>query len=153
MRSLRNGGALWLVAWILAVPLVHVHPEADHRHGLPGHVHGGTFHTVFSPALRCATPDMSPEDVPGVSPARLGSPAPFGAGMHLGDHPTIGFSLLTSKINLVLVQHIDEAGLGSRVELPGLVHPGSPFEPVLEIPRWFVSTTGRSRAPPVLASA
>lgn len=33
---------------MLAVPLFHVHPEADHRHGEAGHVHGGTIHTVFS---------------------------------------------------------------------------------------------------------
>ena len=55
MRSLRNGGALWLGAWLCVMPLVHVHPEADHRHGLAGHVHGGTFHTVFSPELACAS--------------------------------------------------------------------------------------------------
>ena len=38
---------------MLAVPLVHVHPEADHRHGSPDHVHGGTVHTVFSRDLDC----------------------------------------------------------------------------------------------------
>lgn len=37
--------------WMLAVPLFHVHPEADHHHGEAGHVHGGTVHTVFSPDL------------------------------------------------------------------------------------------------------
>lgn len=36
---------------MLATPLVHVHPEADHRHGDQGHVHDGTVHTVFSPDL------------------------------------------------------------------------------------------------------
>ena len=38
---------------MLAVPLFHVHPEADHRHGQAEHVHGGTVHTVFSPDLSC----------------------------------------------------------------------------------------------------
>jgi hypothetical protein len=38
---------------MLAVPLFHVHPEADHRHGEIGHVHGGTVHTVWSPDLDC----------------------------------------------------------------------------------------------------
>jgi hypothetical protein len=38
---------------MLAMPLVHVHPEADHRHGATGHVHGGTIHTVFSSGLAC----------------------------------------------------------------------------------------------------
>lgn len=43
----------WAALWMLAAPLVHIHPEADHRHGDPGHVHGGTIHTVFSPDLSC----------------------------------------------------------------------------------------------------
>lgn len=43
----------WLAVWVLAMPLVHVHPEADHNHGATGHVHGGTIHTVFSSGLAC----------------------------------------------------------------------------------------------------
>jgi hypothetical protein len=43
----------WAALWMLAAPLVHIHPEADHRHGDPDHVHGGTVHTVFSPDLSC----------------------------------------------------------------------------------------------------
>lgn len=42
---------VWLSVWMLAVPLFHVHPEADHHHGEAGHVHGGTVHTIFSPDL------------------------------------------------------------------------------------------------------
>jgi hypothetical protein len=38
---------------MLAVPLFHVHPDTDHRHGEPGHVHGGTVHTVLSRDLDC----------------------------------------------------------------------------------------------------
>ncbi|MEC4889283.1 MAG: hypothetical protein RI101_04410 [Nitrospira sp.] len=41
----------WIMVWMLAVPLFHVHPETDHHHGEAGHVHGGTVHTVFSPDL------------------------------------------------------------------------------------------------------
>jgi hypothetical protein len=44
---------IWLASWLLAVPLFHVHPEADHRHGEAGHIHGGTVHTVWSPDLDC----------------------------------------------------------------------------------------------------
>jgi hypothetical protein len=43
----------WASVWMLAAPLFHVHPEADHRHGEVGHVHGGTVHTVWSPDLDC----------------------------------------------------------------------------------------------------
>lgn len=43
----------WASLWLLAVPLFHIHPEADHHHGEKGHVHGGTVHTVLSPDLDC----------------------------------------------------------------------------------------------------
>ena len=38
----------WAVCWMLVVPLIHIHPEADRHHGEAGHIHGGTVHTVFS---------------------------------------------------------------------------------------------------------
>jgi hypothetical protein len=44
---------VWLSFWMLAVPLVHVHPDADHRHGTSDHLHGGTVHTVSSKDLTC----------------------------------------------------------------------------------------------------
>ena len=47
----RRAVLTWAVLWMLAAPLVHIHPEADHHHGEAGHVHGGTVHTVFSPDL------------------------------------------------------------------------------------------------------
>jgi len=34
---------LWLVLWVITLPLVHIHPDADHARGMPGHVHGGTY--------------------------------------------------------------------------------------------------------------
>ncbi|MBY0247484.1 MAG: hypothetical protein K2Q17_07440 [Nitrospiraceae bacterium] len=44
---------VWASVWMLAAPLVHIHPEADHRHGAEDHTHGGTVHTVFSSNLPC----------------------------------------------------------------------------------------------------
>ena len=38
---------LWLVLWVITLPLIHIHPEADHAHGMSGHLHGGTFHTIL----------------------------------------------------------------------------------------------------------
>jgi hypothetical protein len=43
----------WTILWVLAAPLIHIHPDADHRHGAVDHWHGGTVHTVFSPDLNC----------------------------------------------------------------------------------------------------
>jgi hypothetical protein len=42
---------IWASVWMLAAPLFHVHPEADHQHGDAGHIHGGIVHMVFSPDL------------------------------------------------------------------------------------------------------
>jgi len=38
---------LWLVIWVVSLPLVHIHPEADHAHGISGHVHGGAYHSIL----------------------------------------------------------------------------------------------------------
>jgi hypothetical protein len=38
---------IWLVLWVLTLPLVHIHPEVDHAHGMSGHVHGGTYHSIL----------------------------------------------------------------------------------------------------------
>lgn len=48
---------VWLVVWVMTLPFVHIHPEADHAHGMPGHMHGGTFHTVLSSTPICAYED------------------------------------------------------------------------------------------------
>ena len=38
---------LWLVIWVITLPLFHIHPEVDHAHGMSGHVHGGTYHSIL----------------------------------------------------------------------------------------------------------
>ena len=38
---------LWLILWVVTLPLVHIHPEADHVHGMSGHVHGGSYHSIL----------------------------------------------------------------------------------------------------------
>ena len=38
---------MWLVIWVITLPLVHIHPDADHAHGMPGHIHGGTYHSIL----------------------------------------------------------------------------------------------------------
>lgn len=85
----------WLILWMLVVPLIHVHPDADHRHGIPGHVHGGTVHTLFSQDLECEHGHYHEESgSPGAQPASLPFP---GMSAHLLGHPEIGFSLLSSS--------------------------------------------------------
>ncbi len=38
----------WVVLWLIALPLFHIHPETDPHHGEAGHVHAVAVHTVFS---------------------------------------------------------------------------------------------------------
>lgn len=47
---------VWLISWVVTLPLIHIHPEADHSHGMPGHVHGGTYHTVVVCGSFCDSP-------------------------------------------------------------------------------------------------
>ncbi len=78
---------MWLTVWTLAVPLVHVHPEADHQHGQASHFHGGTTHSVFSADLPCEYHVGSQGNTPSAASQST----------HKFDHPEIGFSLLTSS--------------------------------------------------------
>lgn len=93
MRPFRIIPTLWLILWILAIPLIHVHPDAEH-HGLAGHDHGGVLHTVFSQDLdgeyghqthTHAVPETQPPALPFLS-----------AAADLLSHPEIGFSFLSS---------------------------------------------------------
>lgn len=86
----------WIMAWMLAVPLFHIHPEADHHHGESGHIHGGTVHTIFSPDLdgefdsrqETAT---SHESQPAYHTAVAGHPA------HDADYAELGFSFVNDS--------------------------------------------------------
>lgn len=154
IRCLLKGGALWLGAWLCVMPLVHVHPEADHRHGLPGHVHGGTFHTIFSPELACASRAPAAQDEAPVLSASPPDALPlFGGGAHLGDHPTIGFSLLTAKATSVFVHQAVAASVESHDGFPTPAEAASAFNAIPENPRRFFSAACASRAPPRHASA
>jgi hypothetical protein len=76
--------------WMLAVPLFHVHPDADHLHGQAGHLHGGTVHTVMSPDLECEVENHPPFALN----SHDGGAMVVGVGHR---HIEIGFSLLTDS--------------------------------------------------------
>lgn len=84
---LRKAVLVWVMLWMVAIPLVHVHPETDHRHGDAGHTHGGVAHTVFSSDLPCEYA------------AHHASAATIAAISHVAHdlgHPEIGFSMAVS---------------------------------------------------------
>ncbi|MFO0700279.1 MAG: hypothetical protein U0236_13730 [Nitrospira sp.] len=80
----------WASLWMLAVPLFHVHPDADHLHGQVGHLHGGTIHTVMSPDLEC---EVKHHQSVAADSHDTGTTV-AGAGHR---HIEIGFSLLTDS--------------------------------------------------------
>ena len=77
---------LWAMLCLLALPLFHSHPEADHHHGDLHHVHA-TVHSVFSSDVLSAYPAAHPHKHPSLS-----DDAPS-----IDDDPEIGFSLTASK--------------------------------------------------------
>lgn len=86
----------WASLWMLAAPLFHVHPEADHRHGEVGHIHGGTVHLVWSPDLDCEFGSHRHVDQTNESTqSGLRNPGQFS---HLGDgHAEFSLSLMSDS--------------------------------------------------------
>ncbi len=107
---------IWLAAWMLAVPLVHVHPEADHQHGQASHFHGGTLHSVFSSDLPCEYQ----------AGARSDTPYTASQSAHEFDHPEVGFSLLTSSPDRNAGKPVLLCALFERTSI-ALVRPGWKF--------------------------
>lgn len=137
----------WAALWILAAPLVHIHPEADHRHGEAGHVHGGTVHTVFSPDLSCefASYDHA-------SAAAKESSCP----LHLIAQPFHGAEHL--EIDLILASSVEpQVGKGTALDVAAHASyanrsrgPSATWEPQPDLPltNRFLTNSLPSRAPP-----
>ena len=91
-------GRGWLVAWVLVVPLIHIHPEVDHAHGAPDHVHGGLYHSVLSKDLSCEFHGHSHSASPTSDHSHhstLMTSSHFSG--HLLNHDEIAFSLLNKR--------------------------------------------------------
>lgn len=86
----------WVVVWMLAVPLFHVHPEADRHHGDVGHVHGGTVHTVFSRDLDGEYDDYQ-RTTDGFGSTSPNGVAFFGHPLHASDYAELGFSFVSDS--------------------------------------------------------
>jgi len=94
---------VWIIAWLLAVPLVHMHPETEQHHGEVGHIHGGTFHSVFSG-------DLDGEFAPhehgiDLHPAAGSAPPPAAEIFPVWEeHPELAFSLLSDSTDRKLLK-------------------------------------------------
>ena len=146
---------LWLIIWVITLPLVHIHPEADHAHGMSGHVHGGTFHTILlnTPASAHQDHEQHHHDdffSPGHAFGPSQSPS---LPLHGFEGATYGFSVIKPSIDLeseksefpndlVLTDHVEPLGM------PGVSKPN------FTLPKRLVSILPKTlspRAPPVLS--
>src|SRR5690348_1478484 len=84
----------WASLWMLLVPLVHVHPEVEHNHGDPGHVHHAVTHTVFSAPLECEYPSEVDDFCPSGTHQHVQFNGHHG---HSFSHPEIEFALAASS--------------------------------------------------------
>lgn len=90
---------IWLILWVIGLPLIHIHPEADHAHGMDGHVHGGTFHTILSSKPICAYAEHRHHHeslLPGESFGNSESSSHVHHGL---EHSTYNFTVLNSTID------------------------------------------------------
>ena len=147
---------LWASLWMLAIPLFHVHPAVNHRHGGAVHAYGVTVHTVLSSDVDGEF-DYHHHGDPSELRAQAGAPrvSLFDHHSHsLDQHPEVEFSLLNESserkafkpffapalaFSTSLVSHIDTV---VRIDVPSI-----PVQPS----RIFVRRS-QSRAPPILLS-
>lgn len=146
MTWVRTVALTWLTAWMLVVPLVHVHPEADHRHDAPGHIHHGIVHTVFSSDLSCEYVALYDVDSPGNASTSIDL---IGPSAHALNHPEFGFSLaLSEDYPFGKPAPIDTVSSTWQTEPEALTSSSVPILPLASPPCLFLSTSLSSRAPP-----
>lgn len=143
---------LWASLWMLAIPLFHVHPAVNHRHGGAVHAYGVTVHTVLSSDL-----DGEFDDHHDVDPSEVGASrvSLFDHHSHSWDqHPEIDFSLLNESSERKAFKPLFTSALAlepspvSRIDRH--VRRETPSIPV-RVSRIFVHHIP-SRAPPILLS-
>ena len=142
----------WVSLWMLIMPWVHIHPEVEHSHGNPGHVHRAVMHTVFSSPLECESHAQLHDDT---CPSGAHQHVQFnGHHGHSFTHPEVEFALAASsatptvsKIFLSSMSLIED--LNSQAPHAITVHAsyGELAPTVL-----FLATALPLRAPPALLS-
>lgn len=86
---------LWASLWMLAIPLFHVHPAVNHRHGGALHAYGVTVHTVLSSDVDGEFDDHHDADESEAGASRVSL---FDHHSHsLDQHPEIEFALLNDS--------------------------------------------------------
>ncbi len=146
---------IWLVLWVITLPLVHIHPEADHAHGMSGHVHGGTYHTVLSTTPICAYEDHQHHH------GSFSTGEPFGtldSSTHIPhglEHSTYSFSVLNSSIDPIFEGSLSDSTCDAvsaretetpRLSFVSVIDTSPPARPF-----WVLTNTLSARGPPFLS--
>ncbi len=148
-------GKVWLILWVICLPLIHIHPEADHAHGMPGHVHGGTFHTDLTDSPVCAYEDHRHHHDSYSAGKPFGTPGSSAHPLHGLEHSTYSFSVLNSSIDPIIEGNgsstISAAAVSRRPETPGtfFVSRIDLFLPDMQL--FVLSYILSPRAPPFLS--
>jgi len=140
---------MWASLWVLAVPLVHIHPEADHRHGASDHVHGGTVHTVFSTDLVCEFSGHDHASVAGGEtrcPLHVITLLPHGP-EHLAIDLVLAFS---GEPQVGKGTALDVAAQSFHAHPPARPHAVWQPQPSSLLKNLFLTTSLSSRAPPLV---
>lgn len=149
VTSFRMLVLVWASLWMLAAPLVHIHPEADHRHGAEDHKHGGTVHTVFSPSLPCEFSvynHASVADDESQCPLHLIAKPPHGL-----EHFQIDLVLASSAAPHVgKGTALDVAAQSFHAHPPARPHAVWQPQPSSLLKNLFLTTSLSSRAPPLV---
>lgn len=139
--------------WVICLPLVHIHPEADHAHGMAGHSHGGTFHTVISSDPICVYEDHRHHHDSFAHGEPLETSDSSSHPLHGLEHADYGFSVLNSSLTPIGDGNVsDVTGVdltASAIEVPTVS--GVSSIPIFSLSNTSASILVRSlspRAPP-----
>ena len=99
---------VWLILWVICLPLIHIHPEADHAHGMPGHVHGGTYHTDLTDTPICAYEDHRHHHDSFAHGEPLETSDSSSHPLHGLEHSSYGFSVLNSSLSPISDGNVSE---------------------------------------------
>ena len=146
---------VWLVLWVITLPLVHIHPEADHAHGMSGHAHGGTYHTVLSTTPICAYQDHQHHHDTFSPGEPFGNPDSSTHLPHGLEHSTYSFSILHSSIDPILEGSLSdstsEGVTAFETETPTLSFVSRTDIPPPNKAFSILAPTLSPRAPPILS--
>ncbi|WP_447971278.1 hypothetical protein [Nitrospira sp. M1] len=145
----------WLIFWLMALPLIHIHPESDHAHGMPGHVHGGTYHTVLSSTPICAYENHDHHHDSFSSGEQSPLPDSTQHLPHGMEHSTYEFSVFNSSIDPIFNGSSSfsafDGVVASEKDRPTLTPiPGTSFSFRETLLSAFITKSFSPRGPPIL---